>query len=455
MTSDIPGYCRSSPFIDDPRRLRLRKNYDFVLILPFGCPLEQTGEFLHTFFEFMGGYNSAASFLMVWGRHNAGDESVSPLAAFWNYFKRKMNYRNIADLELLELEMPSSADAVQSECIRRIFTLLKPVSFRHAFWFTPSPSSLPSAFRLNLLLESARLNRSDLNLAAYVIPFYKGILINGWMMPLAYLFGRRIRNPATPDFVFSREMMLYWLTREWPRIQDLWNCYLFMTLSAIPSGLKISEFFLGDKNFESLDRHPDSAEMIRTGLELARRYLRFVQNSTLLIASHSPVPSSIPFSMYPAEDLRAFLKSYGENDAFFRSRIASRRRRSGEASEIDRAARELLGALESRPDGISFTRAWNRILIERIPQYVHADTARARERIFKLFRELFSRLPGIWSRELSRMIRETRRQARIDAKRGFPWIGGKAGQYWHIHDQFEKQLQSDCALLHDLKGCLR
>lgn len=428
-----------------------RKDYDIVIIVPYDYELPFLGQVFDSFIELKTSYNKSRSILLIWaGGYNSASCDISLIASFWNYFQSKNPDNGIDNMYLLELSF-SSRKLTGSEKIKTVFQILKQVTFGYGLLYTPEPSSIPSAYKLNLLIESCRLNKTDLNLAAYTIQFYKGFMINFWLMPVSYLFGRKIRNSATPDFVFSRHCLNFWLKQSWPSCNFLQSCYLFLTLSACTSGLKINEFFLGERELDYFFSAEENYELIKNGLNLIEKYKMFIRNCSELLSCPNKIHSEIPFNIYSASDINDFLKVYDNYKSYYGKKFIFLLQKyfKTETTEI---IKEYLKKIPSQQNIEEIDKSWNYILLSLIDAYISSKSPFKRKEILGILLHIFSVKMRLWADEIRLLIKLTKEKAQFDENRGCKWYGGEAGQYWHIHDIYEKKLHDNLSWLQALKS---
>jgi hypothetical protein len=451
----IPNYYR----INLPNKLPLfsflQKPVDIILVVPTDCNHPKIGSIFHSLFELKARYNSCRSFLIICVSSTPPAQDVSPLAAMWNYFLSQSDGNDRENMVCLEICYSKPAPAC-GLLYHTIFKIMKPIPFLYGLLINPSDSefAFPSAFKLNLLLESGLLNKTDLNLAAYTIPFYKGFMTNFWMMPLSYLFGRQFRNPAPPELAFSPGCLSYWLKLKWPDFTFMNSCHLFLTFSVFSSGLRIHEFFLGDRERIGEFSESEIPEFIRTGLLLLYTYRNFIRKGTSLIPSHNPIHSSIPFKIYYPSDLEETLQNYED---FY--------------SETEKEAtllikkhfnlkfRDKLLSLFMKPSAVKKQEpeesdAWPVLLNTFLQSYYQSKSGRLQQEKEKILICLFYAKARHWAEEIRRLIQTTRQKALQDEARGCRWDGGESGQFWHIHDQHEKKTHEETLQFYALKSQL-
>ncbi len=448
----FPRYSRlffNNVLLDYPFQ---KKKFDLVIIIPVLSDLPQVGDALRTIFEFKSSYNSSKSILIIWMTDETSSSKVSTLESFWGYFLSRQDFHSVEDLYLIEIENRCKVNSWGVK-LDHIFTMINDVNFSFAFFHTISNKSLSTAFELNLLLENGILNNSDLNLAAYVIPYYKGVMINFWLMPLSYLFGREIRNPVPFDFIFSRETFDYWMTLPPLETNQLSATYLQLIFSIFMSGLRITEFFLGDKedhiSFYSQEAMP---ELIQTGIHLVERHKKFIKNSTALINTHNHVQYSVPFNIYSVSDIDNILKVYLKDNTFSGKKFDDLIKKYLSKEHYDRIKIFTRKASPKFRKIGSYGDTWDFVFLSILQAYIESQSQSRKKQIFQIFVSLFSIKSKIWAEEIRNMIVETEEKSRNDALRGCPWRGGDAGKHWHIHDLFEKKLSEDYSRMHTLRN---
>ena len=423
-----------------------KKFFDLVVLLPKEYNAANLGQLMHSLYDLKVRYNPSKSILVLWTGGISHGSKVTPVESFWNYFQ---TLGQTEELYMAELNFHGTKTNASSR-LKTFFTLLKKINFDHCMVYTPTKFSEPSAEKYHYLIENCKQNKSDLNLAAYVIPFYKGFMVNYWITPLSYLFGRRIRNAASPDFVFTKSCLSFWNKQSWPETTGVQSCFLFLTLSAFTSGLKITEFFMGERFIDPLPRHDEREELLKTGLWLIERYKTFIRNCQMLITCQNKHMSQIQFTIYSPSDLEDILVSYERHKSHLGHRFPLLLKKNLGPKSVDTIMQYFRKC--STPENIKEPDdLWNLILLSLIEAYLSSKSSKRREEILDIFLHIFSVKPRLWSDEIRMLIKTTREKALDDGKHGFPWLNGESGQYWHIHDSFEKKLHEDLARLYSLK----
>ncbi|MBN2143634.1 MAG: hypothetical protein JW774_03325 [Candidatus Aureabacteria bacterium] len=449
----IPNYYRINLSNKIPSLSFLQKPVDIILVIPADCTQPKAGQIFRSIFELKSRYNSGRSFLIFCASDTPPASKVSPMAALWDYFLSQSDIRDQHDMFFVEICFSKPAPLYGS-LLQIIFKIMKPIPFLYSMVINPSETdfSFPSAFKLNLLLESGILNKTDLNIAAYTIPFYKGFMTNFWMMPLSYLFGRQLRNPASPDFAFSAGCLNYWLKLKWKDFAFMSSCHLFLTFSVFSSGLRIHEFFLGDHDGIGFFSGKEIPELIRTGLQLLSAYKNFIRKGTSLIPGHNPIPSSIPFHIYSPSDLDETLRTYHHCQCEKeREAVSLLKYHSHFQARIRESLLSLFSKGHHQKNEETPTEPWPALLHSILQSYLQMKSSRHQLEKEKILNCLFYAKARNWAAEIRQLIQVTKHKALQDESRGCRWAGGESGQYWHIHDQHEKKLHEDALRFYHLK----
>ncbi len=425
------------------------RKFDCVLILPQDIEIDSMGRILKECFEIKTKYNPNLSFLLISTTANKAQDKLSPAALFGNYFLSTEEFKNLSDFYLLEISF-NDKYINWSDKIQKIFNLISVLDFDCGTFISFEKDKIPDAKKINVLIESAKNTSCDLTIGAYSIPFFKGIGINYWMMPIAYLFGRSIRNPASPDFVFTKRAMSYWQNIEWPEIESISNCFFFMTISFIPSGFSIKESFMGNKNIEEFHDRDSNVEMLLIGLFLVEKYKRFIQNSSKLISINVDMNPSILFNIYSIADLENHTVFYDKNGNYFAKKYNYLKfliKKFGNKNIMEKFEKYV----SIDKEDYNYEAIWSNLMMVFFSLYFETSTQKRKKEIVHLLDELFSIKHVLWATEIRKIIKNARNQMIQDEKRGYPWIGGDEGFTWHIHDQYEKRLQNEWKKMFETK----
>ena len=412
-------------------RLANAPYFDFIIFLPLDTSISDPIRFLQVLLELKTIHYPTSQFLIV----ASSDTSLkhSSLSLTWKRLMDSIPSESKASISFLEVCFQKIL--ALSTLYKTFFQWMKNIPFSQAMICSSNQSTL-SLSQLHTLFDSAKSQGTDLNLAAYTFPFYKGFLTNFWAMPLAYLFGRAFRNPSPPDFLFSKACLEFWLTLPWPQLTRSFSMHLFLTLSSSFSGLRLREIFLGEKEKQDLYSHEEIPEAVHLGLSLLSQHRSFLWNSTALLSSShidqttGALPSVFPFQIYSLSDLNRTLQSY--------QLLQSHRHLQSHRQSIS------FSASLTKPQALP----WNKTLLSLFQSFLKHPQ---KDKFEKIFCNLLFLKAADWAEEIRKSIHNTKQKAIQDQHHGFPWMGGEKGQHWHIHDQFEKKLHDDYTHLHDIK----
>lgn len=427
-----------------------KREFNHIFLISVDLPALKYGEMLEKIFAFQNTSQRPLQILLVFFTgYPPPLRDQTPLQALWNYFLSKPGSDSI-NFSLLEIGGENSPVKF-SDRMHLVFQFLKPMHFENALFYTASDPELFPAHKIGLFLESSHTNRADLNFAAYTLPFYKGAMINFWMMPLSALFGRKIRNVAVQDFIFSKHCLQFWMKQKWPDCEYRNNLIFFLTLSAFTSGLKINEFFLGEKKQRFELPPQESVELIHTGLGLIERYKTFIKHCLMLLPCHTKGSSPISFSLYDCGDLPDLVNTYEQSRSPFGKKFFSLAKKNLPQKLYQNLFAYFHTTLTCenvfQPDD-----SWNVLLLSLIDLYLHNKSSAQKARLFEIIFHLFGFKIRHWASEIKMQIQATKEKAHADELRGCPWTNGEKGQFWHIHDNYEKKLNDSVCRLHSMKA---
>lgn len=431
----------------------IRKHFDLAVIIPEEASFEYNpGTLMHLLFDIKNRYTSLRSMLIVYPGYESSSSRPSCRKLFWDYFQTSLHHGETDNVYLLEIDFPVNEYA--SRILQTMIAIIRQASFEQILVYSPSSETAMTrecSERLTLLIENSKQNRTDLNLAAHVIPFYRGFAVNNWITPISYLFGRTIRNAAAGTFVLSKHCFNFWLKIKWPDIKYFQNCFFFLNISAFTSGLKINEFFLGEGSIKIIPEDDEYIELIKTGLYLADKYKTFIRNCMMLLTCQNKGSTQIPFTIYSTSDISQVLSIYDSCKKTISTKFSKLLKKNLGPDAVATITQYFKTVrsddLNKDPDDL-----WNLILLSLIEAYISSKSPKKRSEIIKIFMYILSIKPGLWANELRSILKSTREKALADEKQGIQWYGGESGQNWHIHDLCEKRLHETLSRLHSLKS---
>lgn len=132
----------------------------------------------------------------------------------------------------------------------------------------------------------------------YVAPLYKrhkydGTITNSIVYPLTRaLYGRRVRQPIGGDFGFSGEMARHFLAKDvWESDVARFGIDIWMTTTAIASGFRVCQAFLGAKIHDPKDPGSDLAAMLSQVVGSAFTLMEDYSAEWKMVRGSSPVPT--------------------------------------------------------------------------------------------------------------------------------------------------------------------
>lgn len=116
------------------------------------------------------------------------------------------------------------------------------------------------------ILEPILNKTYDFSIPFYLRHKYDGTITNTLVYPLTTaLYGKKIRQPISGDFAFSKKLVKTWLSYEIP---SDFGIDIFMTTTTIVQGFKICQVYLGPKIHQSKDPHELTPMFIQVTKEL-------------------------------------------------------------------------------------------------------------------------------------------------------------------------------------------
>ena len=132
----------------------------------------------------------------------------------------------------------------------------------------------------------------------YVSPLYHrhkfdGTITNSIVYPLTRtLYGKRVRQPIGGDFGFSGSLAKFYLTKEvWETDVARFGIDIWMTTTAIASGFKVTQSFLGAKIHDAKDPGTDLSNMLYQVVSSTFALMETYSEVWIPIHGSEPVPA--------------------------------------------------------------------------------------------------------------------------------------------------------------------